>query len=271
MTTPEPTKDPRYVQIADALRRAIDGGEYQPGDRLPTQAELADRHEVTRETVKRALELLEAERRITTRQGSGSYVRVATARATGLRPHLQAAFEGPRVAIDFLGFTAETLAGALIEPLNLVREGKLQPESIALRLIVSDMEHPVPLPSRASGGTDDAEVRARESRIIDRSVQTLRHAVDELPGATCEVKALAAPPLLKLYLVNGTEAWFGFYEVVTRSVQLRGGPVDIFDVLGKDSTLFPYTTSDDDGAAWVASAQRWFDSWWDNIARDYEP
>jgi DNA-binding transcriptional regulator YhcF (GntR family) len=271
MTSTDPDQDerPQYQRIADAIRGDIEAGRYEPGDRLPGQTELADIYGAARETVRRALEVLREERRVFTRQGSGSFVRAVTERAVQLRPHLQAAFEARSVVIDFFGFTSETLANALAEPLDLVRDGKLTPDSIRLRLLVTDMDAPVPVPRSASSGTDDQEVRARESRIIDRSVQSVRHAVSELPRASIEVKALATPPLCKLYLVNRTEAWFGFYEVVTRPVPLKGKQVDIVDVLGKDSLLFPMTAGEEDGAAWVDAAQRWFDSWW-TTAHDYE-
>ncbi len=49
-------------------------GGYAPGDRLPTEIELARRYDVSRPTVTRALKALESERLIVRRAGSGSYV-----------------------------------------------------------------------------------------------------------------------------------------------------------------------------------------------------
>jgi DNA-binding transcriptional regulator YhcF (GntR family) len=259
-----------YQRIADAVRAQIDAGRYQPGDRLPAQHELAEEHGATRETVKRALKVLQDERRIITRQGAGSFVRVITERPSGLRPHLEAAFDADEVTLDFLGFSAETLFNALAEPLDKVRHQKLTPRSIRIRLIVCDMAAALPVPSSAGEGSTDEEVRARMAKITDRSVQAIAHTASELPGASVETRALAAPPLVKLILVNGAEAWFGWYEVVKRTVSLRGEQVEIFDALGKDATLHPYTGDTDEGAAWLEGSRRWFDSWW-TTAHPYEP
>src|SRR3954447_25846901 len=109
--------DPRPVsqQIANHLRAAILTGRYKPGERLPSQNELTERYDVARETVKAALRALRDERLIVTRQGSGAFVRAQTERPVGLRPHIESAFERERVSLDFAGYSAETLHGALQE------------------------------------------------------------------------------------------------------------------------------------------------------------
>src|SRR5256886_13340279 len=94
--------DPKQAsqQIANKLRAAILTRRLGPGDRLPSQPELATRYGVARETVKRALEILRADHLIVTRQGSGAFVRAQTQRAVELRPHHEAAFQRPPLAID---------------------------------------------------------------------------------------------------------------------------------------------------------------------------
>lgn len=52
---------PLYEDIAAELRSAIERGEYQPGDRLPTEKELAAARGVSRPTVRHALAMLTAE------------------------------------------------------------------------------------------------------------------------------------------------------------------------------------------------------------------
>ena len=52
---------PRYRQIARILRERIEAGEWQPGEALPTLAELAAHYHVARATVTRVLRVLEAE------------------------------------------------------------------------------------------------------------------------------------------------------------------------------------------------------------------
>src|SRR3954452_4568708 len=74
--------DPKQAsqQIANKLRAAILTRRLEPGERLPSQPEMATRYGVARETVKRALDILRAERLIVTRQGSGAFVRAQTQR-----------------------------------------------------------------------------------------------------------------------------------------------------------------------------------------------
>ncbi|MGH3789796.1 MAG: GntR family transcriptional regulator [Pseudonocardiaceae bacterium] len=66
---------PIYAQIADELRSRIKSGEYGPGAKLPSEAELAGAHGVTRVTVRRALAVLAAEGRTESIKGRGVFVR----------------------------------------------------------------------------------------------------------------------------------------------------------------------------------------------------
>lgn len=62
-------------RIAAELRAAIERGDYRPGDRLPTQAELRERYGVATHTAYRAREILKAEGLAVGRHGAGLYVR----------------------------------------------------------------------------------------------------------------------------------------------------------------------------------------------------
>ncbi|QDN84347.1 GntR family transcriptional regulator [Streptomyces sp. RLB3-6] len=62
-------------QIADDLRALIDTGQFQPGDRLPLTRELIAQYGVTGETIRQAIIKLKAAGLVTSRQGSGVYVR----------------------------------------------------------------------------------------------------------------------------------------------------------------------------------------------------
>jgi GntR family transcriptional regulator len=64
-----------YRRIVDDLRRMIETGELGEGDRLPSQPRLARDYGVTRVTVTKAIAALAAEGLISTRIGSGAYVR----------------------------------------------------------------------------------------------------------------------------------------------------------------------------------------------------
>ncbi len=65
---------PRYQQIFESLRSRIGSGDYGPGAKLPTEAELMHHFDVSRTTVSRAMRDLEQLGLVTRRRGSGTYV-----------------------------------------------------------------------------------------------------------------------------------------------------------------------------------------------------
>lgn len=76
MTPPaNSTPDHMYERIAAAIRDQIADGVLLPGDRLPTQHELADTYRCSRQVVRFALDVLENEGLIDRIQGFGTIVR----------------------------------------------------------------------------------------------------------------------------------------------------------------------------------------------------
>lgn len=75
MKNAEPEKS-LSAQIADAIRTAIVDGRLLVGDRLPSEAELAEQHGVSRATVREALKRLAAQSLIRTERGAfgGAFV-----------------------------------------------------------------------------------------------------------------------------------------------------------------------------------------------------
>lgn len=71
---------PLYGQIIEYLKREIEDGKFQPGDKLPTEQELAAMFGVSRITSNRALVELEREGIISRVRGSGSYLSSKTQR-----------------------------------------------------------------------------------------------------------------------------------------------------------------------------------------------
>lgn len=67
-------KTPVWKAIANALRTDIAEGRYGPGDKLPTEAALAQRFGVNRHTVRHGLSSLIADGMIRTRRGAGAFV-----------------------------------------------------------------------------------------------------------------------------------------------------------------------------------------------------
>ncbi|MDZ7677878.1 MAG: GntR family transcriptional regulator [Acidimicrobiales bacterium] len=66
----------RYRAIADEIRRQIATGELAGGRLLPSEATLSATHEVSRVTIRKALELLRQEGLVDSRQGFGWFVAV---------------------------------------------------------------------------------------------------------------------------------------------------------------------------------------------------
>lgn len=65
---------PLYEQIYMDIADAITGGKYKPGERIPSEKELAELYEVSRITSKKALEMLAEEGKIVRMAGKGSFV-----------------------------------------------------------------------------------------------------------------------------------------------------------------------------------------------------
>jgi DNA-binding transcriptional regulator YhcF (GntR family) len=260
------------------MRAAILTRKYEPGERLPSFGELAKHFGVAPMTVQKAVGMLRDEGLIVTRQGKGSFVRQRTERAVGLRPHVEQAFERGTVAIDFAGFSAETLYGVIQEPLDKIRAGRLGADSLTIRILLPDLSRPVGLPSLAPSGDDSADVRERMQRVVQRSTQAIQDTVGELAAlnlvesASAEVRTFHTSPLFKLFILNETEAFFGFYPVMTHAVAIGGEPVEIFDPMGKDATLFHWAANDDEESIetqYVAQARVWFESVWSSVGREY--
>src|ERR1700727_72322 len=64
-----------YHRILDDLRSEILAGIRVPGERLPSEHELAQRYGTSRPTVRRAIARLKAEGLVVTEQGRGAFVR----------------------------------------------------------------------------------------------------------------------------------------------------------------------------------------------------
>src|SRR5512142_983536 len=72
----QPGAPPLYAQIAADLRARIVAGTYRPGQRLPSEHDLAAQFGVGRPTIRQATELLVRDGALARRHGSGTYVDV---------------------------------------------------------------------------------------------------------------------------------------------------------------------------------------------------
>lgn len=71
---PVPAFRPLYRQIQDLIVQALADREWQPGEVIPSEIELAARFEVSQGTVRRAIDELAAEHLLVRRQGKGTFV-----------------------------------------------------------------------------------------------------------------------------------------------------------------------------------------------------
>jgi GntR family transcriptional regulator len=142
---------PLHHQVYADLRAALDAGDWQPGDRLPPERELATRYGCSLITVRHALDELAREQRIERTRGRGTFV-------------LQ-----PRIDRDF--------AGALSFADEMESRG-LTPET---RLITSRME-PAPGPVASALGIPDEAATVYLERVRLANGEPLLLEQVHLPG-----------------------------------------------------------------------------------------
>ncbi|WP_084718783.1 GntR family transcriptional regulator [Streptacidiphilus carbonis] len=267
--------------------------DLSPGAQLPPQERLAKDYDVSRDTVQRALRELRQEGLIRSKQGSGSFVapRIgppdedpdayseAEPAIIALDPYLERGLTAADVTIDYFGFSAETLATLLKPRLDLMRlPGASRPQSLHIRLLLPKMSAPLALPRSVADPADPRPLQ-RLQRLTFDLVRRLTDAVDEvrlrglIPNVLLEIRTVAMTPQVKIYIINGTEALRGWYEVIEVPVRLPVDPSDaegemeevmIYDLMGLDAALIPQQP------AAVDTAQRWFDSIWSTIAEPLE-
>ncbi|WP_141360067.1 winged helix-turn-helix domain-containing protein [Streptomyces sp. 6-11-2] len=269
-------------EIAETLRERIRTGELRPGDRLPTQAELAGEFGVERGAVRQALRVLQGDG-LLSNVTKGSPPRVAApvaARAepqptmVGLAPRLVEAFSARQVRIDAACLTAETLMVAVGEPLRLIHEGRLRPEAIDVRILLPSRNIDLAFPISVDRPSEDDPVHQRwlaqrnaQGHVLSHNLKALRatHGID----VRVTFRALPFTPPVKLYLLNGAEALIAYYMITRREERADDGTLDMYDVLGTESLLFSFekATGQRD-AAFVTESQKWFDALWETITSD---
>jgi hypothetical protein len=192
----------------------------------------------------------------------------------GLAPRLTEAFSARHVRADVLCHTAETLMVAIGEPLRLIHEGRIRPESIDVRILVPsrDIELAFPVPVEAHG--DDNPVHQRWLAMRNAQGQVLQHnlkALRSTHGIDVRVtfRALPFTPPVKLYLLNEEEALMGYYMLTRREEEWGSRTLDMYDVLGSKSLLFSFARrAGRRDAAFVEESQKWFDALWETITTD---
>ncbi|MGW5258271.1 GntR family transcriptional regulator [Streptomyces sp. NPDC004012] len=269
-------------EIADALRARIRAGDLKAGDRLPTQAELAEEFGVERGTVRQALRALQ-EDGLLSNVTKGSPPRVAEPAPVrdepqptmvGLAPRLTEAFAVPHVRVDAACLTAETLMLALGEPVRQIHEGRIRPQSIDVRILLPSRDINLAFPISVSSPGDEDPVHRRwleqrnaQGHVLRHNLQALRasHNID----VRVTFRALPFTPPVKLYLLNGAEALIAYYMLTKREEEVESQTLEMYDTLGAKSLLFSFErrTGTRD-AVFVEQSQKWFDALWETITTD---
>jgi GntR family transcriptional regulator len=78
VTVPATTFRPLYAQIRALIERALESGEWAPGQAIPSELELASRFGVSQGTVRKAVQALAADNLLVRRQGKGTFVATHT-------------------------------------------------------------------------------------------------------------------------------------------------------------------------------------------------
>src|SRR3954468_14315041 len=69
-----PAFSPLYQQIKALILQSLQGGEWKPGESIPSEMDLAARFRVSQGTVRKAIDELAAENLVVRRQGKGTFV-----------------------------------------------------------------------------------------------------------------------------------------------------------------------------------------------------
>ena len=80
-----PSFSPLYRQIAGLITRSLQGGEWKPGEAIPSELELAARYKVSQGTVRKAIDALAADNLLVRRQGKGTFVTTHAEETTQFR------------------------------------------------------------------------------------------------------------------------------------------------------------------------------------------
>jgi hypothetical protein len=275
--------------VADELRARIRSGRLRPGQRMPTQAKLADEFGVERGVVRQALHILQSEQ-LLTNVSKGSPATVApdpalTRPPTGpaapplpttvaLAPRIATAFAAPHVEIDALCLTSVSLTLAIGEPLRQIHAGRLKPAKVDVRLLLPSRDIELAFPVRVEGRGDDDLVHDRWLAQRNAQGQVLRHnllALRATHGIDVQVSFRALPftPPVKLYLLNGAEALFAYYTLGRHEAEIDHEHLQTYDAEGTRSMLFAF----EQGAglrdtAFVEQSHLWFNALWETISSE---
>ncbi len=132
--------EPAYNQLANILRRKIAAGEYRPGERLPSEAELCDKYLVSNITARRAIKVLVEQEIAETRKGHGTFLKpLMLSSATFGLQGLQSIFADKRTSVRIMGAAAVSADERIASKLNINQGTRV----IYIRRLLSRENQPI--------------------------------------------------------------------------------------------------------------------------------
>ncbi|WP_044896059.1 FadR/GntR family transcriptional regulator [Bacillus alveayuensis] len=176
-------KKKTYQVIVDQIKEYFLNGKLKPGDKLPTERELANRFHVSRTSIREALRELEMKGIIEVKQGSGSYIKSSDSHILGQelsstiikaeKKLIYEMLELRRVLEVECAFLASQRATS--EDLERIRE--------ALMMMVQ-AKHDVELGIQADVNFHIQIVRASHNSIFLQLIETIREHMQDTIRAT---------------------------------------------------------------------------------------
>ncbi|MEU6914868.1 FadR/GntR family transcriptional regulator [Streptomyces olindensis] len=275
-----------HHEVADELRARIRSGALRPGERMRTQAQLAQEFGVERGAVRQALRVLQSEGLLTNvSKGSPATVAPDPAGAltgpeapplpttVGLAPRIAAAFAAEHVEIDAVCLTSISLTLAIGEPLRQIHAGRLKPAKVDVRVLLPSRDIDLAFPVPVEQDRDDW-VHERWLSMRNAQGQVLRHnllALRSTHGIDVHVtfRALPFTPPVKLYLLNGEEALFAYYTLMRREAQIDHENLEMYDAQGTQSMLFSFRQGQGlRDTTFVEQSHLWFNALWETISSE---
>jgi GntR family transcriptional regulator len=215
-------RGPRYQQLYRHIAAAIRAGTMIPGDPLPAERKLANRADISRVTVRKAVAQLVAEGLIEQRQGAGSFVSKGA-------PRLKQSLS------SLVSFSETMQARGMVATAQVLAAGLFQPspdEMMALGL--SDIDKVARINRlRSAGGTPIAleysslprDILPQPDRVGSSLYALLRETGDAPLRAVQRVTALNLAPAdaEKLKLLEGAAV----LQIVRTGYLASGRPIEL--------------------------------------------